>query len=87
MQVFLTKHALDKLDVLERHAFAVTKMMVEEAVGAPDVVDDSHAPLMIAEKMVSPTHALRVAYKVENEVKMIITLYPIRKNNERNSGN
>lgn len=83
MQTFFTKHALDKLAVLERHRCTVAKTQVEEALGAPDSVDDSRAPLFFAEKSLSPTHALRVAYKQENEVKMVITFYPVKhKRNE-----
>jgi hypothetical protein len=83
MSLFFTKHALDKLDILARHHVSVNKSQVEEAVGAPDSVDEARAPLVFVEKALNPTHALRVAYRQENEVKSILTFYPVkRKNND-----
>ena len=83
MQLFFTKHALDKLEVLARHHVAVTKTQVEAAVGSPDTVDTARAPLVFVEKTLNETHVLRLAYKQENDVAMILTFYPIkRKGNE-----
>jgi len=82
MSLFFTKHALDKLEVLERHQFPITKSQVEETLGAPDTVDDSRAPLLFAEKALTATHALRVAYRVENGVQSILTFYPVKRKND-----
>ena len=79
MQLFFTKHALDKLDVLARHQVTVTKPQVEETVSAPDSRDDSRSPLLFVEKALNETHVLRVAYKLENDINMIITFYPVKK--------
>jgi hypothetical protein len=88
MQTFFTKHAHDKVEVLARHGFSVTEQAATETVASPDTFDTSRTPLLIAEKTVSATHSLRVAYKIENEVTMIITLYPVRKKtDEPGTGN
>lgn len=79
MQLFFTKHALDKLDVLARHQVVVTKVQVEEAATSPDTVDTSRAPLLFAEKAWDETQALRVAYKQENDVNMVLTFYPVKR--------
>ncbi len=82
MQLFFTKHALEKFDVLARHQVNVTKAQVEETVTSPDTRDEARAPLIFAEKSLGETHVLRVAYKQENDVNMILTFYPVKKKND-----
>ena len=82
MNIHFTKHSLDKLEVLERHHVSITKAQVEEALAAPDTVDTSRSPLLFAEKAVTTTHNVRVVYKQENEMKMILTFYPIKQKHE-----
>lgn len=73
-----TKHAEDKFAILKRHQFSVAKDQVIETVNDPDHVDTSRLPLLIAQRAFDKTHVLRVVYKVEFGVKIIITFYPGR---------
>ena len=82
MSLFFTKHALDKIDILARHQIAVTKAQVEEAVAAPDSVDEARAPLVFVEKALDEARVLRVAYKREGNVQWIITFYPVKKKSD-----
>jgi len=77
--IHFTKHAREKFVILEEHGFRASKEEVVEAINNPDKIDYSRSPLFIAQKDISPTHVLRVVYKIENSVKIIITFYPGRK--------
>lgn len=79
MNIRFTKHAQEKFSVLKRHSFPITKKQVTDAVLKPDVIDHSRLPLYIAQKTIDDTHVLRVVYKREGRVKVIITFYPGRK--------
>lgn len=79
MNIFFTKHALDKFGVLERHSFSVSKEQVLETVENPDLIDKSRLPLWVAQKSIDPEHVLRVVYRQEEDMKVIITFYPGRK--------
>ncbi len=50
-----------------------------ETVESPDLIDESHLPLLIAQKSIDPEHVLRVVYRQEENTKTIITFYPGRK--------
>lgn len=79
MNIVFTKHALDKFELLKRHKFAVSKGQVLDTVENPDIIDESRLPLLIAQKSIDPEHMLRVVYKHEDGMKVIITFYPGRK--------
>lgn len=79
MSLRFTKHAQDKFIVLKRHGFPITKKQVTATVTRPDTIDHSRLPLHIAQKTIDATHVLRVVYKIEVGVKVIITFYPGRK--------
>lgn len=77
--ITFTKHALKKFEVLARHQFSLTKTQVQETVEQPDLIDESRLPLLIAQRSIDPEHVLRVVYRQEENVKVIITFYPGRK--------
>jgi len=73
-----TRHAEEKFAVLKRYGLRITKQQVVDAVSAPDDVDRSRLPLLIAQKHLDLDHVLRVVYKAENNLKTVITFYPGR---------
>ena len=73
-----TRHALEKFDILRRHGFLVSKKDVVTAVANPDFIDRSRSPLKIAQRSLDKGHVLRVVYKEEHGMKIIITFYPGR---------
>lgn len=73
-----TKHAEEKFDILKKYGLRITKQFVIDSVASPDLIDRSRLPLLIAKKSLDPTHVLRVVYKVEKNIKIVITFYPGR---------
>lgn len=79
MSVYFTRYAQEKFETLARHEVAITRDQVIDAVTTPDIIDDSHPPLLIAQKSFDDDHVLRVVYKHTSNTKMIITFYPGKK--------
>lgn len=77
--VHFTAHAKDKFEILKRHGVIITRRQVMGAVLHPDVIDHSRAPLKIAQRSFDASRVLRVVYKEERNIKIIITFYPGRK--------
>jgi len=76
MAVHFTKHARQKFQVLPNHKF--TERQIIEAVEKPDLIEYSRLPLLIAQKKLNRNYVLRVVYRLEREIKIIITFYPGR---------
>lgn len=79
MSLLFTKHAEEKFALLKKHSFLVSKEQVTDTVTRPDIVDHSRLPLLIAQKEIDDSHVLRVVYRKEGNMKIIITFYPGRK--------
>jgi len=78
--IHFTKHALEKFEILRKHKVYVFRADIIKAVQNPDLIDDSRRPLRIAQCDFDNTRVLRVIYKEESSVKVIITFYTGRKN-------
>lgn len=74
----LTKHAEGKFATLAKHGLHITHKQVLETVIAPEKLDYSRLPLLVAQRKIDRTHVLRVVYKVEAGITKIITFYPGR---------
>ena len=83
MVIYFTKYAKDKFGILTDHGCVVERARVEEAVKAPDAVDESKAPLFTSRKDFDEKRLLKVVYKKEAGAAKIITFYPAIKNNEQ----
>ena len=57
----------------------MSKRHVIRTVEEPDWVDYSRMPLLIAQRGLDRRRVLRVVYRVEGEMNVIITFYPGRK--------
>ena len=77
MGLHFTKHAREKFKVLAKHKF--NEDQIVDAIENPDFIDYDRLPLYIAQKGLDKDHVLRVVYKIEKSVKIIITFYPGRK--------
>jgi len=78
MHIRFTKHALEKFSVLRRHGVSVAKRKVIETVREPEYIDMSRSPLLIAQRRLTATHVLRVVYRKESGIIIVITFYPGR---------
>lgn len=79
MEFHFTKHASEKFEILKRHSIKVSKALVIEILENPDLIDYSRLPLKIAQGEFDKNRVLRIVYKEQEEVKIIITFYPGRK--------
>ena len=79
MQIRFTQHAEEKFYVLMRHGWNISREKVEETVQNSVVLDHSRRPLVIAQSSLDERHVLRVVYKQDEGVAVVITFYPGRK--------
>ena len=84
-KVVFTHHAEDKFDILARHGFSVSRAQVMDALLEPDSVFPTTKDRQIAQKAVSEHHVLRVVYRKEGEVLVVITFYPGRRKHYESS--
>lgn len=71
-----THHAEQKFLVLKRHDFEVTVEQVEETVLHPDRVISHSGGRFIAQRGITARHVLRVVYRMEMNIPVVITFYP-----------
>lgn len=75
--IFFTAYANKKFLVLARHGVVVNREEVTSVAESPDIVDDAKKPLVFARKKLGDGHMLCAVYKNEEEIRKIITFYPI----------
>ena len=78
MAVLFTQHARDKFEILARYGFPVTEAQIIQALMQPDRIEADRAP-SVAQKAISPTHVLRVVFRMEGEDHVVVTFYPGRR--------
>lgn len=80
MQISYTRHAaVDKIAILKKHKFRVPKKFVKKVIEHPDHEDKSNLPKIIASKSIDSKHILRVVYRWEGDIIIVITFYPAEK--------
>jgi hypothetical protein len=67
-----TTYALQKFDILNAHKVFITKEQVEETLRLPDSVTPKGKYFVVAKDGIS------VIYRVEDNVKHVITFYPTK---------
>ncbi len=75
--IFFTAYAHKKFVMLERHGVLVSREEVTATAESPDAVDDTRKPLIFARKKLRDERTMCVVYKKEEELKRIITFYPL----------
>jgi len=78
MDIKFTKHAIEKIRLLEKYSFKVSLNMVIDTINNPVRVD-RRGNQYLAVKPIDEIYALRVVYEVRENIKVIITLYPVRR--------
>lgn len=76
------RHARDKFELLARYGVSVSPAIVEDTIRNPDVMvpDPSGGGRSIAQRRISDRHVLRVVYRREENLAVVITFYPGRRN-------
>ena len=78
MRVFHTKHAEEKFDILKKYGVSISRQQVEAILRSPDHIDRSRYPLLTAQGTLDSIHVLRIVYRRESNVIIVITFYPGR---------
>ncbi len=80
MEIRFTDHAEEKFLILQRHGVNVHRERVLDAIEKPEQLDIvSRSPLYIAQIDFDAEHVLRVVYRIEHAMIVVITFYPGRK--------
>ncbi|PIS39504.1 MAG: hypothetical protein COT33_01630 [Candidatus Nealsonbacteria bacterium CG08_land_8_20_14_0_20_38_20] len=79
MEIFWTKHAQEKFEILEKQGFMIKRELVEKTLKLAELIDNSQFPLLVAQKSIDEKHILKVVFKKEGGIIKIITFYPMRK--------
>ncbi|MEK7543273.1 MAG: hypothetical protein AAB557_00230 [Patescibacteria group bacterium] len=79
MRFRFTKHSIDKLLLIEKYGFNVTQDMVKAALRSPLRVDIRPDGTFVANASLSKKLILRVAHRYEDDIIIIITVYPGRR--------
>ena len=80
MEIRFTHHAERKFEILKRHGVSVSRKRVVDILQRPAHVDTrSRAPLCIAQGEFDKRRVLRIVYKIEDDMMVVITFYPGRK--------
>lgn len=81
MKFIYTRHSsIDKFAMLEKHKFptTITRKIIENIVINPEH-KEIRANQVIASKTIDSKHILRVVYRQEDDIILIITFYPAEK--------
>lgn len=76
--IHFTKHALEKLSLMQQFGFAVDENTVVQAIRRPQPVVPGHSNRLVAQTMLDEKHVLRVVYEEDEEI-TVITVYPGRR--------
>lgn len=80
MRIVYTKHAKKKFKDLEKLGVIVKRKLVNQTITNPLEIDAvSDYPKKIASSKIDRKHILRVVYKEESGIIVIITFYPTKK--------
>ena len=79
MLFHFTKHAKDKFIKVRYAGFALSKKQVQETIQHPNKVEEKPDGTFIATKILDSIYILRVVYREEDDIIVIITFYPARR--------
>ena len=79
MKFHFTKHARQKFLRMEKAGFTISQKQVKQSVFHPLKVEDRQDATYIAMTLIDNHHVLRVVYRTESDIIIIITFYPGRR--------
>ncbi len=80
MRFVFTKHALKRFKDFRNYGVKIARQQVIKTIQKPDHVDKkSDSPKIIVSKIRDETHILRVVFKIESDIIVIITFYPAKR--------
>ena len=78
-KIEFSEHSLVKIEILNFNGFNLSKEIVENIIRFPDRIEKGYKDRLIAQKIVSNTHVIRVVYESSPEMIRVITVYPGRR--------
>ena len=76
MKLTYTKHAKKKFKILTQVGIEISRKSIREAIKIPEHIDEkSDYPKKIVSVSTDETHVLRVVYKAEGDIIIVITFY------------
>jgi len=79
MQFHFTKHAKNKFTKVRKSGFLITQKQVKKTISNPLKTEDRPDGTIISTTLLDKTHVLRVVYRIESDIIIIITFYPGRR--------
>ena len=79
MRYHFTKHAKEKFARMRQSGFSVTQKKVKDTIAAPLKSEPRDDGTVIATSLLDEPHVLRVVYRVDRDIIVIITFYPGRR--------
>jgi hypothetical protein len=79
MRYHFTKHAQEKIERIRKAGFLITHSTVKQAISKPIRIEDRLDGTRIAMTFLNRNHVLRVVYRIDDDIIVIITLYPARR--------
>jgi hypothetical protein len=80
MSIRFTQHAERKFKLLLKYGVHISRRKIMDTLLSSEYVDyRTRAPLIIAQGPLDQNHVLRVVYRQEGNIMVVITFYPGRK--------
>ena len=79
MKFHFTKHAQQKFVIVRSSGFQIIRNQVQQTIVSPIKVEDRLDGTYIATSIFDERHVLRVVYRYEDDIIVIITFYPGRR--------
>ena len=77
MKYRFTRHAFEKISLMKKYGFSVNQEKIILTIEKP-VKKETKGWNFIATSILDKTHVLRVVYRQEDDIIIIITIYPGR---------
>jgi hypothetical protein len=79
MHFYFTKHSKEKLILSRKAGFCLTQNQIKQAINSPLKVEHKPDGTQIVTVLLDKSHILRVVYRTEDDIIIIITFYPGRR--------
>jgi len=77
-KIRFTKHAREKFQFVRHYGFEIDEKKVIEAIQNPTRIDRKNAQYFVI-KVINAKYALRVVYEKRKDYLVVITFYPVRR--------
>ena len=79
MPVHLTHHVKEKIKLIQKYKFRVSQQTIINTIYDPVRTEARSDGTVIATSLLDEKHVLRVVYKKQNDIIIVITCYPGRR--------